>query len=55
MRKSQEIKNKLVEAEDVVKGKSGAEQSRLAVVIITLRWVLGVKIVQEPTDPVSTG
>lgn len=48
-----EIKAKLEDAENMFSGSEVVEQERLSVVIITLRWVLGVKTTQQPKDPVS--
>jgi hypothetical protein len=48
-----EIKKKLEEAEEACENAIGDEQNRLSTVVITLRWVLGIKITQEPKDPVT--
>lgn len=53
MRRKPEIKEKLTEAEKSIKTAKDTEQNILCGVILALRWVLGLKITQEPKDPVS--
>jgi hypothetical protein len=48
-----EIKEKLTEAENTLKKASNGNTVRLVGVVDALRWVLGVKITQEPKDPVA--
>jgi len=48
-----EIKEKLEQAEKARENATGPKTWQLDGVIDTLRWVLGIKITQEPKDPVS--
>jgi hypothetical protein len=48
-----EIKKKLEQAEEAIEATLGTDNKRLDGVISSLRWVLGVKITQEPQDPVT--
>lgn len=53
MKTKPEIKEKLEQAEKLLKTSSETKQRWLAAVITTLRWILDTKITQEPKDPVS--
>jgi hypothetical protein len=48
-----EIKEKLEEAETALKRATVVEEQRLVAVVVTLRWVLGVKTTQDPKDPLT--
>jgi hypothetical protein len=53
MKTKPEIKEKLEQAENTQAPESPKELSRIIGVCDALRWVLGVKITQEPKDPVT--
>jgi hypothetical protein len=53
MKTKPEIKEKLVEAEKYQNSIVKEKRERLDGVVDALRWVLGVKITQEPKDPVT--
>lgn len=53
MKTKKEIKNKLEDAEAIFDTEVEPEKNRLAIVIITLRWVLNLQIQQEPIDPLE--
>lgn len=53
MKTKPEIKKKLEEAENTLKKASNGNTARLVGVADALRWVLGLKITQEPKDPVT--
>jgi hypothetical protein len=53
MRKKLEIKEKLEEAEKAFEKSADIDTDRLEGVVSALRWVIGVKIIQDPKDPVT--
>jgi len=52
MQKKPAIKTKLKEAEEMLETSTGIETDRLAAVVVTLRWVLDLKIMSDPKSPV---
>lgn len=53
MKLKRAIKEKLVEAQKEFETSSKEDRQRLAIVVLTLRWVLDTKLIYEPKDPIG--